>query len=175
MSRTIKVKGNIFIKNKSIAISVIQEFKNGIYFENNQFKFEKYDANDRISQYDKEQEMQIVENEYLRRYEIFTENQERIRVEQEKRLIALQEEQKRIQEKDRIEQIEKEKQRIKREEEERIIAYKKEQLRIEEEKRVIRDEKADLMIANAKKQGYKLKKEIREDNTIKLVLQKRVY
>jgi F0F1-type ATP synthase membrane subunit b/b' len=39
----------------------------------------------------------------------------------------------------------------------------------------MRDEKADLIIANAKKQGYKLKKEIREDNTIKLVLQKRIY
>jgi len=50
-----------------------------------------------------------------------------------------------------------------------------ERLRIEEEKRVLREKKADLMIANAKKQGYKLKKEIREDNTIKLVLQKRVY
>jgi len=50
-----------------------------------------------------------------------------------------------------------------------------ERLQIEEEKRVLREEKAELMIANAKKQGYKLKKEIREDNTIKLVLQKRVY
>ena len=51
----------------------------------------------------------------------------------------------------------------------------KERLRIEEEKRVLREEKAELLIANAKKQGYKLKKEIREDNTIKLVIQKRVY
>lgn len=50
-----------------------------------------------------------------------------------------------------------------------------ERLKIEEKKRVLREEKAELMIANAKKQGYKLKKEIREDNTIKLVLQKRVY
>jgi len=50
-----------------------------------------------------------------------------------------------------------------------------ERLRIEEDKRVLREAKAELMIANAKKQGYKLKKEIREDNTIKLVLQKRVY
>jgi len=50
-----------------------------------------------------------------------------------------------------------------------------ERLRIEEEKRILREKKADLMIANAKKQGYKLKKEIREDNTIKLVLQKRIY
>ena len=52
---------------------------------------------------------------------------------------------------------------------------KEERLKIEEEKRVLREEKAELMIENAKKQGYKLKKEIREDNTIKLVLQKRVY
>ncbi|MEA2100740.1 MAG: hypothetical protein U9P72_11495, partial [Campylobacterota bacterium] len=50
-----------------------------------------------------------------------------------------------------------------------------ERLKIEEEKRIMREEKADLLIANAKKQGYKLKKEIREDNTIKLVLQKRTY
>jgi hypothetical protein len=50
-----------------------------------------------------------------------------------------------------------------------------ERLRIEEEKRVLLEEKAELMILNAKKQGYKLKKEIREDNTIKLVLQKRIY
>lgn len=52
---------------------------------------------------------------------------------------------------------------------------KEERLRIEEEKQVLREEKANLMIENAKKQGYKLKKEIKEDNTIKLVLQKRVY
>ncbi len=51
----------------------------------------------------------------------------------------------------------------------------KERLEIAEEKRVLREEKAELMIINAKKQGYKLKKEIREDNTIKLVLQKRIY
>lgn len=50
-----------------------------------------------------------------------------------------------------------------------------ERLKIEEEKRILREEKADILIANAKKQGYKLKKEIRENNTIKLVVQKRVY
>ncbi len=50
-----------------------------------------------------------------------------------------------------------------------------ERLKIKEEKKVLQEKKADLAIANAKKQGYKLKKEIREDNTIKLVLQKRVY
>ena len=54
-------------------------------------------------------------------------------------------------------------------------AAEKERRRIEEEKIVSREAKVKLMIANAKKQGYKLKKEIREDNTIKLVLQKRVY
>jgi len=50
-----------------------------------------------------------------------------------------------------------------------------EQKRVEEEKRKVREEKADLIIANAKKQGYTLKKEVREDNTIKLILQQRVY
>ncbi len=50
-----------------------------------------------------------------------------------------------------------------------------ERLKIAEEKRVLREERAELIIANAKKQGYKLKKEIREDNTIKLVLQQRIY
>jgi len=33
----------------------------------------------------------------------------------------------------------------------------------------------ELVIKNAKKQGYKLKKEVREDNTIKLVLERKVY
>jgi len=47
-----------------------------------------------------------------------------------------------------------------------------ERLKIEEEKRIVREEKADLMIQNAKKQDYKVKKEIRKDNTIKLVLQR---
>jgi len=50
-----------------------------------------------------------------------------------------------------------------------------EKKRIEEEKRKIREEKYKIIIENAKKQGYKVKKEIRENNTIKLVLQKRVY
>lgn len=50
-----------------------------------------------------------------------------------------------------------------------------ERLKIEEEKRILREQKADIAIANAKKQGYKVKKEIKEDNTIKLILQKRVY
>ena len=50
-----------------------------------------------------------------------------------------------------------------------------EKKRVEEEKRIIREEKADLIIENAKKKGYKLKKEIREDNTIKLILQQRIY
>ena len=51
----------------------------------------------------------------------------------------------------------------------------KEKKRIEEEKRKIREEKYKIIIENAKKQGYKIKKEIRKDNTIKLILQKRVY
>jgi len=50
-----------------------------------------------------------------------------------------------------------------------------ERKKIEEEKRKRREEKYEIIVENAKKQGYKLKKEIRKDNTIKLVLQKRVY
>jgi membrane protein involved in colicin uptake len=50
-----------------------------------------------------------------------------------------------------------------------------EKRRIEEEKRKVREEKKRLILENAAKQGYKLKKEITEDNKIKLVLQKRVY
>lgn len=50
-----------------------------------------------------------------------------------------------------------------------------ERLRIEEEKRIRREEIANQAIENAKKQGYKLKKQIQEDDTIKLVLQKRIY
>lgn len=50
-----------------------------------------------------------------------------------------------------------------------------ERVKLEEEKRIIREEKADLIIKNAKKQGYKLKKQIKKDNTIQLVMQKRIY
>lgn len=40
---------------------------------------------------------------------------------------------------------------------------------------LLQEFKKDQIIKNAKKQGYVIKKEIREDKTIKLVLQKRVY
>jgi beta-glucosidase-like glycosyl hydrolase len=54
------------------------------------------------------------------------------------------------------------------------LAYE-EQLRIQKEKELLREEKYEKIIQNAKNQGYKVKKEKREDNTIKLVLQKRIY
>jgi hypothetical protein len=60
-------------------------------------------------------------------------------------------------------------------EEKRIQEEKLEKERLAEEKRVLREEKAMLIIENAKKQGYKIKKELRKDNTIKLVLQQRSY
>jgi hypothetical protein len=50
-----------------------------------------------------------------------------------------------------------------------------EQLRIQKEKEILREEKYEKIIQNSKKQGYKVKKEKREDNAIKLVLQKRIY
>jgi len=58
---------------------------------------------------------------------------------------------------------------------EEIKQIEQEKLRIEEEKRIAREKKKALIIKNAKKQGYRVKKEITKDNKIKLVLQKRVY
>jgi len=46
---------------------------------------------------------------------------------------------------------------------------------VEEEKRIYREKQREKIIENAIKNGYKIKKEIQEDKTIKLVLQKRVY
>ena len=55
------------------------------------------------------------------------------------------------------------------------LLAEQERKRIEEEKRVIREQKKQLILKNAEKQGYKVKRLIEENNTIKLVLQKRVY
>ena len=46
---------------------------------------------------------------------------------------------------------------------------------VEEAKRVYREAQREKILENATKHGYKLKREIQEDSTIKLVLQKRVY
>jgi len=168
MSRTIKVKGNLYIENKKIAIDVIQEYRNGIYFENNIFKFEKYDAYDRISQNEKNNEMAEVEKEYLRRFNIYKdelEKKELKRKEQDKQKLF------KLAEEARIE----EEKRLKKEEELRLKKIEEERLRIEEEKELLREAKYQQIIQNAKKQGYKVKKEKREDNTIKLVLQRRIY
>jgi len=58
---------------------------------------------------------------------------------------------------------------------EEIKRIEQEKIRIEEEKRMAREKKKALIIENAKKQGYRVKKEITKDNKIKLVLQKRIY
>jgi hypothetical protein len=58
---------------------------------------------------------------------------------------------------------------------EELKRIEEEKQRIEEEKRVNREAKKEQIIKNAKKQGYVVKKEVSKDNTIKLVLQKRVY
>jgi len=50
-----------------------------------------------------------------------------------------------------------------------------ERLRIEKEKELLREKKYNQIIQNTQKQGYKVKKEKREDNIIKLILQRRVY
>jgi len=220
MSRVIHVKGKVFIENRKIAIDVIQEAKNGIHFNNNQFLFKKYDAYDQISRSEKVRQMERVEQEYSRRNDIYLreiEEKNKIRrdrgIKNQERLVALQKKKEKLEEVTRQAQLEAdrmvkleadrmvkleadrmarlemerlkieeerkavelERERIQKEEEQRIIKEKKERERIEKEKIIMREEKADLIIANAKKQGYKIKKELRKDNTIKLVLQKRIY
>ena len=46
---------------------------------------------------------------------------------------------------------------------------------VAEEERAYREAQRDKIIENALKHGYKLKKEVQEDETIRLVLVKRVY
>ncbi|UUO25475.1 hypothetical protein FGD67_21335 [Colwellia sp. M166] len=204
MSRVIHVKGKVFIENRKIAIDIIQEARNGIYFENNQFLFKRYDAYDQISERQKIREMEEVEQEYLKRFNLFQqerEGQNRIRTERnnrnQERLAALQRQNDKLEQEKRKAKLEQEKieklemERLKIEEERKAIELEKEKMRIAEEKRiqeeklekerlaeekrVLREEKAMLIIENAKKQGYKIKKELRKDNTIKLVLQQRSY
>ena len=78
MSRVIHVKGKVFIENRKIAIDVIQEAKNGIYFENNQFLFKRYDAYDQISRSEKVRQMEEVEQEYSSRNNIYLREREEI-------------------------------------------------------------------------------------------------
>lgn len=125
MSRVVNIRGQVEIKNITLAQEAISESNFNISIKGNRFVFNQYDHNDGIN---KNSEIQKVENIYLEKFNIYL---------------------------SQIEQEEREK--------------------IEEEKRIKRENVADIAIANAKKQGYKLKKEIREDNTIKLVLQKRIY
>jgi len=187
MSRVIHVKGKVFIENRKIAIDVIQEARNGIHFENNQFLFKRYDARDQISERQKIREMEEVELEYLKRVKLYQQerdaqscirteqlnrNQEKLATLQrqneklEKERIEVKLEQQKIakleMEKQKIEEerkaLELEKERMRKAEEQRIREEKQEQERIIEEKRVLREEKATLIIANAKKQGYKIKK-----------------
>lgn len=172
MSRVIHIKGKLFIENSNIAIAVIKEFKNGIYFKNNQFVFEQYDAYDRISERAKAMQMDEVEQEYLKRHNIYLKKEEEIRLEKV-RIAELKIAKLKI--KQEIDALELEKERIQKEEEQRIFEEEKKKKRIEESKQIIREEKADLIIANAKKQGYKIKKEIRKGKSIKLVIQQRTY
>lgn len=124
MSRVVKIRGKVIIKNIELAQEAIAICKCDIEIKNNQFTFNQYDYNDGIYKND---EIAKVENIYLEKYALY------------------------------LEQLAKE-----------------EKLKIQEEKRILREKKADIVIANAKKQGYKLKKEIRKDK-ISLVFQKRTY
>lgn len=168
MSRVIHIKGKVFIENRKIAIEVIQEARNGIYFDNNQFLFKKYDAYDQISERQKAKEMNQVEQEYLRRVNLYEQQKQQAALEQ-KRLAELEIARLKLEEQQKAIALEQERIRLAEEQE------KQEQQRIAAQKEALREEKAMRIIANAKKQGYKIKKELRKDNTIKLVLQKRSY
>ncbi len=125
MSRVVNIKGKLQIQNLKLALESIDELSYDIAIKNNQFTYNKYDYYDGI---EKENEIQEVEALYLAKFNEYLEELE-----------------------------------------------EKERLRIEEEKRIIKEEKYNKILVEAKKNGYKLKKELREDNTIKLVLQRRVY
>lgn len=168
MSRVIHVKGRVFIANRKIAIDVIKEARNGIYFENNQFLFKQYDAYDQISERQKAREMEQVEQEYLRRVNLYEQQKQQAALEQ-KRLAELEIARLKLEEQQKAIALEQERIRLAEEQ------AKQEQQRIAAQKEALREEKAMRIIANAKKQGYKIKKELRKDNTIKLVLQKRSY
>ncbi len=125
MSRVVNIKGKLQIQNLKLALESIDELSYDIAIKNNQFTYNKYDYYDGI---EKENEIQEVEALYLAKFNEYLEELE-----------------------------------------------EKERLRIEEEKRIIKEEKYNKILVEAKKNGYKLKKELREDNTIKLVLLRRVY
>lgn len=125
MSRVVNIKGKLQIQNLKLALESICELSYDIDIKNNQFTYNKYDYYDGLN---KENEIQEVETLYLKKFNSYLQELE-----------------------------------------------EKERLRIEEEKRIIKEEKYNKILAEAKKNGYKLKKELREDNTIKLVLQRRVY
>jgi hypothetical protein len=58
---------------------------------------------------------------------------------------------------------------------EEIKRIEEEHIRREKERKALQEEKRNIIIENAKKQGYRVKKEITKENKIKLVLQKRIY
>ncbi len=150
MSRVVKIRGSLIIENIELAEEAIRLSRcRNVYIRNRTFVFEGYDHYDGFN---KNREIMGIENKYK---ELLAEYYRK-----------LEEERKRI-EQERIEA------EIKRLEEIRRIEEEKK--RIEEEKKQLREEKKKLIIENAKKQGYRVKQEIQKDNTIKLVLQKRVY
>ncbi len=150
MSRVVKIQGSLKIENIELAKKALQFYNySNVKIKNNSFVFEGYDHYDGIN---KNRDIMNIENKYK---ELLAEYYRK-----------LEEERKRI-EREKIEA------EIKRLEEIRRIEEEKK--RIEEEKKQLREEKKKLIIENAKKQGYRVKQEIQKDNTIKLVLQKRVY
>ncbi|MBI9109368.1 MAG: hypothetical protein JEZ04_21665 [Spirochaetales bacterium] len=157
MSRVIHIKGSVIIENIEIARKALsQSLVQGITIEEKRFVFNNYDNNDG---YNKKTEIGQVETIYqslLNEYYQLIAEEKRLLEEKivEEKLFQMEQELKRLDELNRLEE---------------------EKIRIESEKRVIREQKKEMIIKNAKKQGYIVKKEITKNNTIKLVLQRRVY
>lgn len=184
MSRKVTIKGKVIIEHFEIARSLVTEYE-GIRIRNGSFELAGWDdfasdLNSRIRKIEREYERQVA-------LKIQRQNEERIRLAEEKR--RLHEAQMKLEEEKRITanqqeilrqliELEKQKnhcnQETKKLDEE--IAQQVEDAKIaDQQKQALRAEKEAIIIANAAKHGYEVKKKVTEDNKVKLVLQRREF
>ncbi len=154
MSRIVKIRGQLLIKNVQLALQAIsdcnlQNFK----VENRFFLFQQYDYLDGkgISL-----EIERLENYYK---QLLTTYYERIAVEKRK-----------LEEAIKMKKLDGDLLRL-----EQLKQIEVEKKQIDKEKKKIRESKRTKIIEQAKKKGYVVKTEVSENNQIKLVLQKRIY
>ena len=144
MSRVIKIKGKILIKNSEVANKTITELvMKNVSVINNSFVFEGYDYNDGLFKAD---ELSKLETSYLINLRIYEEEL--------KEKMKILEEQRKFEELKRLE---------------------KERVQAEKERERVQSEALEKIKVNAKKNGYKIKQQVTEDNKVKLILVKRVY